>query len=129
FVPSGWGALVVLSTGRAFEWLPWCAVASLAVDTTRMPSLEEAIQAHLIYHLQTQGAARCVPQRSHIRKMNVQPLGQVTLDESKTQPTLSKWGVPMAIECGWSVAYAGSTREVQGLPTGPKLSELLANAS
>ncbi len=29
FMPNGWGAMVVLATGRAFEWLPWCAVASL----------------------------------------------------------------------------------------------------
>lgn len=26
FVPDGWGAMVVLATGRAFDWLPWCAL-------------------------------------------------------------------------------------------------------
>jgi hypothetical protein len=129
FIPDGWGALVVLSTGRAFDWLPWCAVASLTVDPTRVPSLDEAVQACLIYHLQTDGAARCVPRRSEIRKMDLKPLGKVSLDATRTEPTLSKWGVPAAIECGWSVAYAGYGRNFQGLPTGPRLSELITNAS
>lgn len=56
FVADGWGAMVVLDTGRMFDWLPWCALASLTVDPTVKPYLEGAISGRLIFHLQTNGA-------------------------------------------------------------------------
>ena len=128
FVANGWGALVVLETGRAFDWLPWCAVASLTVDPTAKPTLQDAIVERLIFHLQTDGAARCIPRRPEIKKMNLELLGRVDLDSSRVQPTLSKWSVGQAIECGWCVNYAGYTRDVRGLPMGGRLSELLRHA-
>jgi hypothetical protein len=129
FVANGWGALVVLETGRAFDWLPWCAVASLTVDPERKPSLHDALAARLIFHLQTEGAARCVPRRAEIRKMNLERLGSVALDASKTKEVVSKWSVSQAIECGWSISYAGYARGVQGPPVGCQLSRLIAPAS
>jgi hypothetical protein len=129
FVANGWGALVVLETGRAFDWLPWCALASLTVDPERKPTLPDAVSERLIFHLQTEGAARCIPKRSHIRTMSLELLGSVLLDPVKVRPVISKWSVLSAIECGWSVAYTGYTRNVQGLPTGGYLSELVINAS
>ena len=61
FKPDGWGAMVVLATGRAFNWLPWVALASLTVKGHRKPTLEEALRARLIFHSQTMGAGRFIP--------------------------------------------------------------------
>jgi hypothetical protein len=129
FVTNGWGTLVVLATGRAFDWLPWCALASVATDPALRPTMQAALSERLIFHLQTNGAARCVPSHSDIRSMGLEVIGRVELDAIKVAAVLSKWTVPMAMECGWSISYAGFTREVQGLPMGCHLSELLQNAS
>lgn len=53
FAPDGWGALVVLDTGRMFDWLPWVALAALDVDPGRKPTLADACAARLVPHLQT----------------------------------------------------------------------------
>jgi hypothetical protein len=61
--------------------------------------------------------------------MNLGLLGRVSLDRMKVEPVLSKWGVPRAIECGWSVSYAGYTRDVKGPKLGGHISALVMNAS
>ncbi len=125
FVPDGWGAMVVLDRGRAFDWLPWCAIASLTVDPGRRPTLEDATQAQLITHMQTHGAARCVPKRAHLKTMGAEAIGRVSLDAGRVAPVLSRWSVQMAIECGWSVAATAYSRGVAGPKVGGALQELL----
>lgn len=125
FTPDGWGAMIVLECDRAFQWLPWCALASLTIDPTQKPTIDDAIQENLIFHLQTHGAARCVPKRADAKTMRLELLGRVTLDPDKVKPHLSKWSVNSAIECGWSIAYAGYSTNVAGPPRGPKLSSLI----
>lgn len=127
FELDGWGALIVLDCGRAFDWLPWCALASLTVEPSRKPTIEDAIQANLIFHLQTHGAARCVPKRSDAKTMRLEKIGRVSLDSSKVEPHLSKLSINFAIECGWSIANAGYSASAQGLPRGPRLVSLMRN--
>lgn len=129
FVANGWGTLLILATGRAFDWLPWCALASVATDPSLKPTMQAALSERLILHPQTDGAARCIPRRSDIRSMGLELVGRVELEPSKVESVLSKWSVLMAIECGWSISYAGFTREVQGLPTSCYVSELVQYAS
>lgn len=124
FVADGWGALVVLDCGQAFDWLPWCALASLTVDPSRRPTIDEAASANLIFHLQTYGAARCVPKRSHARTMGLELIGRLTLDPLKVAPHLSRWPVSQSIACEWSIATPAYSATVQGLPTGPRLGSL-----
>jgi hypothetical protein len=125
FVADGWGAMVVLARGRAFDWLPWCALASLAVDPARRPTLEDAREAPLITHMQTHGAARCVPRRAHLATMRAEPIGRVALEARLVEPVLSRWSVLQAIECEWSVATTAYSRGVRGPKVGGALRELL----
>jgi len=131
FVPDGWGALLIVDQGRAFDWLPWCAIASLTVDPNRMPTLEDALQSQLLFHSQTKGATLCIPKRSHVQLMNMQLLGQLTLDPDKARQAVSKWcSVEQAIQFDWSVstpAFSSNCR--YNLPRGPKVVSLLATES
>ncbi len=125
FVADGWGAMIVLDRGRAFDWLPWCAIASLTVDPSRRPVLEDVRQTQLIVHMQTQGAARCVPKRAHLKAMGAELIGSVALDAQRVAPVLSRWRIVTAIECGWSVATAACSRGVKGPKIGAPLHDLL----
>jgi len=125
FVADGWSAMIVLDTGRMFDWLPWCALASLTVDPAIKPDLESAIRGRLIFHLQTNGAGRYVPKRKDAKGLGLELLGQVELDAELVKPELSKWAISSAIECGWTIASAAYSRDVKGLPTGSELSTLI----
>ena len=126
--PNGWGALVVLDRGRAYEWLPWCALASLAVPPSSKPGFEEALQSNLIFHPQTQGAARCVQKLADMKTMQLKLIGHIALDPNRVQPHLSTWSIRDAIACAWSIARTGFSAEVENLPTGPTLVSLASNA-
>ena len=109
FVPDGWGALVVLATGRAFDWLPWVAVAGLTVDPGRRSSLEEALDARIVPHPQTDGVGRYVPKAAHAKGLGIELLGKVMIDDAKVQPHLSKWPIETAIQYDWTIAYGALT--------------------
>ena len=66
--PNGWGALVVIAQGRAFDWLPWSAVAALAVPSERIPALQDCLQAEVMTHPQTHGAGA-----GSVRALNTSP--------------------------------------------------------
>lgn len=112
FVGDGWGALVVLATGRAFDWLPWVALAGLTVATDRKPAFDEALDGRLIPHPQTFGAARFVPKAAHAKGLGLELLGNVELDADKVLPHLSKWRVESAIQYDWTIAYGALTSRV-----------------
>jgi hypothetical protein len=125
FEPDGWGALVVLATGRAFEWLPWVALASLTVKPDSMPTFEEALQGRLILHLQTEGAGRFVPKRAHAKGLGLELLGRVNLDPVRVAPQLSKWSVTQAIQFDWTIAYGAISPSAKGVPIGVELKSLI----
>ena len=125
FTPDGWGALVVLATGRAFDWLPWVALASLTVKPDRKPTLQDALRARLIFHSQTNGAGLFIPQRSHGRRMGLEILGQTVLDERLVEPHLSKWGIAWAIEHDWPICYGGFGLKAKDAPRGCELLSLV----
>jgi hypothetical protein len=125
FEPDGWGAMVVLATGRAFNWLPWVALASLTVEGQRKPTLEEALQARLIYVSDTMGAGRFIPKPSHARGMKLELLGRVELDERSVEPHLSTWRVARAIAYDWTIAYGALSPQNEDLIIGCELSSLL----
>lgn len=125
FVADGWGALVVLATGRAFDWLPWCALAALTVAHDRKPSLDEAMGAKLLFHPQNDGAGLYVPKRAHARTMGLEPLGRVALDQAAVKPRLASMSVATAIQYGWTIAYAGLSSNARNPPIGCELASLL----
>jgi hypothetical protein len=124
FEPDGWGALVVLQKGRAYNWLPWVSVASLTVSHERCPSFEETLQARLLKHPQTDGAAKCVPKRSHVKRMKMQPLGRVNLSPARAASEVSTWSTERALQFGWSLSSAAFSSTLTGLPIGPSLASL-----
>ncbi len=128
FTPDGWGALVVLATGRAFDWLPWVALASLTVKPDRKPTLKESLHARLIFHSQTDGAGRFIPKPSHARELGLELLGRTALDERLVEPQLSKWTIAHAIENGWPISYGAFGRKAKFTPRGCELSSLVKKA-
>jgi hypothetical protein len=129
FKPDGWGAMVVLATGRAFDWLPWVALASLTITGNQKPTLEEALRARLILHSQTMGAGRFIPKPSHARGMNLELLGQVVLDERLVKPHLSKWSVARAIKYDWTIAYGAISPKNKDSPRACELSSLVKKSA
>jgi hypothetical protein len=125
FTPDAWGAMVVLETGRAFEWLPWVALASLSVPPERKPTLEAALAARLIPHPETEGAGRFVPKRAHLRGLGAELVGRVRLDPVRVAPHLSRWPIPRAIQYDWTIAYAAIAPTAAGIEVGCALSSLL----
>ena len=126
FKPNGWGALIVVDRGRAFDWLPWVAIASTTVDYRVMPTIEDVKSSSLMLHLQTRGAAKCVPKKSHIKRMKMVYLGNLNLNLAKAKSTVSKWSDTQAIGFGWAISSASFSSNLHGgLPDGGRVSDLL----
>jgi hypothetical protein len=115
FIGDAWGALVVLETGRAFEWLPWCAIASLNIDPASRPTFEQALSAPLITNPLTEGAGRFVPRRAHAKGLGLELLGKLTLDPQLVAPHLTSQSIAHAIECDWTIAYGAFAPALKGL--------------
>jgi hypothetical protein len=129
FAANEWGAMVVLASGRAFDWLPWCALASLAVDPTVKPTLADVMGARLITHLQTNGAGIFVPKLAHAKGLGLQLLGSIELDPASVKPTLSKWGAERAVQMDWTISYAAYSASCKGLPIGCELASLIVKGA
>ena len=128
FKQDGWGAVVVVDQGRAFDWLPWCALISVAVDPSKMPTIPDLFGAELLYHSQTKGATRCVPKRSELKDVPFQLIGKVELDKEAIESIMAKWpSAEESIQLGWplrTVAFGRNSRF--SLPKGPSFSTLVA---
>jgi hypothetical protein len=48
FRQDGWVAMLVLAQGRVYDWLPWCAYASLLVNPSREPTIEDVPGTRLL---------------------------------------------------------------------------------
>lgn len=125
FLPNEWGALVVLETGRAFDWFPWCALASLTVDPKVKPTLADAMGARLITHLQTDGAGRFIPNKAHVAGLGLELIGKVELDPALVQSVLSPQSVEFALQLDWPVSHATYSASYSKLPIGAELSSLV----
>jgi hypothetical protein len=129
FVPDGWGVIVIVDLGRAFEWIPWCAVASVAVDPSEPPVLDAVTSGELLYHAQTHGATRCIPKRSELKDVGFQLLGTLSLDPIRAQTVVADWpSAEESVELGWpikSVTFGRNCRFAPSLPSGPRLSTLV----
>ena len=101
FKPDEWGALLVVARGRAFDWIPWCAISSLSVPPSRKPTLQDALSARL--YSAKQGATICVPRRSHVQKMKMELLGRVDIDPKKAASVITEEYTPeFAATYGWT---------------------------
>jgi hypothetical protein len=115
-----------LASGRAFEWLPWLALASLTVPEDKRPTLDEALRGRLIPHAQTHGAGRFIPKPAHAKGLGLELVGVVDIDAALAEPHLSTWPVVTAIQFDWSIAYAALPTSIvgRGVTAGVILSSL-----
>jgi hypothetical protein len=125
FEPDGWGALVVLDTGRAFDWLPWVGLAALTIDPSRKPTLEDALKARLIPHPQTHGAGRFIPKRAHAKGLGLELLGHIRLDAEKVKAQMSTLPVSNAFELDWTICYAALNPVIANVQLGCELTALV----
>lgn len=125
FEPDGWGAMLVVGRGRVFDWLPWCAVASLTVDPSHEPTLDAATSARLCSEA---GAALCVPRKTHLAKMRMRLLGRLDLDPKKAAAAISTEHTPQyAVTAGWSFVSV-MMGWAPGLPAGRPVADLMGPA-
>jgi len=122
FKPDGWGALLVVASGRVFEWLPWCAASSLSVEPSREPTLDEASGAQLIQD----GAQLCVPRRKDMERMQTRLLGRLGVDRAKGEAEIpDEFTKEFAVVADWSIAHAARGRP-EDFPVGKPVRDLLA---
>ena len=111
FVPDGWGAMIVLARGRVFDWLPWCAFASVTVNPACVPTVDDVARARL---LNADGASLCVPRSSHLKKMGMQLIGQLAVNPKQAAALVRTAKREMhetpelAVTAGWS--FTGGAR-------------------
>jgi len=78
FEPDGWGALIIIEAGLVFDWFPYCAYTPLVVGTDRKTSFDEALNSKTLF---SNGVAYCLPQSSHLKKMKMELIGCIEIDE------------------------------------------------
>jgi hypothetical protein len=104
---GGFGALVVLAAGRAWDWFPWVALASLTGPGDRPMTLDEALAGKLLHQDPPDGASLYCPKPAHLKLMGLQLLGRVALDAAKVSAKVSSRPVAQFIQYNWTICYAG----------------------
>ena len=124
FEPDGWAAMLILGTGRAYDWLPWCAYQSLSVPHDREPTLDDVRNSRL---LNIRTAELAVPRRLHLARMEAKLLGRLNLNSrtvAERVPFLPQgFGPEFAVYAGWSFQVFGCSTPFD---RGIAVSELLA---
>ena len=77
FKPNGWGVLIILASGRVFDWFPWAAYTPVVVSLHAEPTLDDVLSAKTLFE---DGIAYFAPKKSHMKKMEMNLLGSVQVD-------------------------------------------------
>jgi hypothetical protein len=78
FSPNGWGAIVMMECGRAFDYLAWYRPATLAETRDAKPTLN-GLRGPMLWNLSPPGTCST----SHFRKMELQKIGMLPVDPEK----------------------------------------------
>ena len=78
--PDGWGAMVILDCGRAFEYLAWYRPATLAETRSEKPTLDSLCGA-MLWRVELHGTCSA----SHFRKMELEKIGVLPVDREKAK--------------------------------------------
>jgi len=115
FEPDGWGALIIIQVGQVFDWFPYCAYTPLVVCADRKTSFDDVLNSKTLF---SNGVAYCLPQRSHLRKMGMEPLGFLEIESEQADKIikLSDKSPRRAVICGWSICNGamGATEKNKG---------------
>lgn len=112
FRPNGTGTVLIVATGFAFDWIPWCAYACVATDPQSAPTLDDVAHAHF---LGGSGAEICLPRRSHMSKMKMSCIGRLPIDEAKGRATICQDRRPIhAVLADWSFGLFSNPEPCDG---------------
>jgi hypothetical protein len=75
---DGWGAAVIVETGRSFGFLAWYRPLTIAMMTTEKPGIEELL-SNSGWVLKRAGTCSA----AHFRKMRLEKAGTVSIDQEK----------------------------------------------
>ncbi|MCA9252234.1 MAG: hypothetical protein KDA54_13980 [Phycisphaerales bacterium] len=126
FVQDGWGAMLVVDRGHAFEFLAWYAVVPVYLRSTVKPTLDDVVKARL-YLVQwhswdpstkskVSGGAGTLS-RSHMNKMQFELLGKVNLNEAMIPEHLTEYANSHAAsDCGITGALHVALERKNGPP-------------
>jgi hypothetical protein len=82
---DGWGAIVILDCGRAFDYLAWYRPVTLAEARTEKPTLE-SLRGDMLWRVGSPGTCSA----SHFRKMELEKVGVFRVDRAKASDVYSK---------------------------------------
>lgn len=121
----GWGAMLILATGRVYDWFPWCAYASLSISPATQPTLRAAKESRLLID---HDADVGVPRAPHLRRISARLLGRFALDPARVTAQVGMrpqgYGPEFAVYAGWSLYGQSRAGPVdKGVP----VAELLAD--
>jgi hypothetical protein len=75
---DGWGAIVILDCGRAFDYLSWYRPATLAEARAEKPTLH-SLRGTLLWRIELPSTCSA----SHFRKMELEKIGVLPVDRTK----------------------------------------------
>jgi len=93
---DGWGAMVILDCGRAFDYLAWYRPAKLAEAAPEKPTLNSLRRA-ILWSVESPGTCS----RIHFRRMELQKIGVLPVDRQKATDLYPKrfgTGVSAAVQ-------------------------------
>jgi hypothetical protein len=82
---DGWGAIVILDCGRAFDYLAWYRPATLAEARAEKPTLE-SLRGAMLWRVELPGTCSS----THFRKMELEKIGVFPIDRAKANDVYPK---------------------------------------
>jgi len=129
FIPNGWGAMVVLSSGRLFDWYPWFVPVSLDIDSSTEPQWKDILNSRLIFIDDGAKQSRAAsPKKNHFNRMKLNLMGQLEISRSKGDSYISTtfFGPKNAVLHEWSIGDQAINIQHPHIK-GVKLKSLLLN--
>jgi hypothetical protein len=97
---DSWAAMVIVDSGRAFDFLAWYRPLTVAMAMTEKPSIE-SLKADRIWKLGRPGTCTA----SHFKRMGIEKIGRLSIDSAKLRECFGALptGVSAAV-CDISIA-------------------------
>jgi hypothetical protein len=76
--PDGWGALLIIETGRAFDFLAWYRPLTVIDSMAQKPNID-TFQSHVEWVLRSPGTCSA----AHFKRMQFEKIHRVTLDSAR----------------------------------------------
>jgi hypothetical protein len=108
---DSWGAMVIVDSGRAFDFLAWYRPLTLAMAMSAKPGMD-VVQGDLVWKLGRPGTCSA----SHFKRMGIEKIGSISIDQIKL------WACFGELDPGISAAVSDISIANQ-ISVGPYVSE------